>query len=253
MDVITWKGEGVRVEMEIQGISLTVEKKKIKNMYLKILPPDGKVVISAPKRMSQKAIEEFVISKSNWIQEKRKKYENRESQKELQFMTGEQILLFGKVYPLEVTNSNGNSKILFAEDKIQMQVREDSTKEQREHCLNEWYRKQLKSRIPELIEKWEPVMNVHVKEWNVKNMKTRWGTCNIAAQRIWLNLQLAKRKPECLEYVVVHEMVHLLERKHNHRFYGFMDLFLPEWRKIRAELNGINLDNEIGIRKEEEK
>lgn len=229
------------MEMKIQGISLTVEKKKIKNMYLKVLPPDGKVVISAPKRMSQKAIEEFVISKSNWIQEKRKKYENREIKKELQFLTGEQIPFFGQCYPLEVTYTNASreyNKVLFTGDKIQIQVREGSTKEQREHCLNEWYRKQLKLRIPELIEKWEPVMKVHVKEWNVKNMKTRWGTCNIAAQRIWLNLQLAKKKPECLEYVVVHEMTHLLERKHDGRFYGFMDLFLPEWRKLRAELNG---------------
>ena len=225
------------METQIVGIPLTIERKKIKNIYLKVLPPNGKVVISAPKRMSQKAIEEFVIAKRDWIQEKRKKYENKPIQEELQYKTGEQILFFGRKYPLEVVAHNGHKKMVLTEDKMQMYIKEACTKEQREQCLNEWYRKQLKARIPELIKKWEPVMKVQVKEWNVKNMKTRWGTCNIAAHRIWLNLQLAKSKPECLEYVVVHEMTHLLERNHNERFYGYMDLFLPEWRKFRKELN----------------
>jgi predicted metal-dependent hydrolase len=227
------------METEILGIPLTIEKKKIKNIYLKVLPPNGKVVVSAPKRLSQRAIEEFVITKRDWIREKRKKYENSPMQEELQYKTGEQISFLGKKYYLEVMERSGSKKIVLTEDKIQMYIKEGCTKEQREQCLNEWYRKQLKLRIPELIEKWEPVMKVQVKEWNVKNMKTRWGTCNIAAQRIWLNLQLAKSKPECLEYVVVHEMAHLLERNHNERFYGYMDLFLPEWRKIRKELNEV--------------
>lgn len=226
-----------QVEIQIEGIPVTIEKKKIKNIYLKVLSPDGKVVISAPKKMSQKAIEAFALSKGSWIKEKRKKYEGRTLPKELQYETGEQILFFGKPYPLEVKYTNGSNKITFTEEKIQMQVKENSTREQREYCLNEWYRKQLKMRIPQLIEKWEPVMNVQVREWKVKNMKTRWGTCNTGAQRIWLNLQLAKKKPECLEYVVVHEMTHLLERNHNERFWGFMDMFLPEWRTIKAELN----------------
>lgn len=225
------------METEIGGIPLTIEKKKIKNIYLKVLSPNGKVVISAPKRMSLKAIEEFVISKQDWILDKRKRYENQPIQEALQYETGEKIMFFGREYSLEVQEYGGCKKIALAEDKIQMYIKEGCTREQREQYLNEWYRKQLKLRILELIEKWEPVMKVQVKEWNVKNMKTRWGTCNIAAHRIWLNLQLAKSKPECLEYVVVHEMTHLLERNHNERFYGYMDLFLPEWRKFRKELN----------------
>lgn len=228
-----------QVEIQIEGIPITIEKKKIKNIYLKVLSPNGKVVISAPKRMSQKAIEEFAFSKSTWIKEKRKKYEGRMPQRELQYETGEQILFLGKTYPLEVKYWNGSNKVTFSEEKIQMWIKENSTREQREKCLNEWYRKQLKMRIPKLIDKWEPVMNVQVKEWNVKNMKTRWGTCNTSAQRIWLNLQLAKSKPECLEYVVVHEMTHLLEQNHNERFWGFMDSFFPDWRTIKAELNRI--------------
>lgn len=225
------------METEIAGIPLTIEKKKIKNIYLKVLPPNGKVVISAPKRMKQRAVEEFVMAKRDWILEKTKKYENRKVQEELQYKTGEQILFFGKTYPLEVFATARQKKVVLADEKIQMYIEEDSTKEQREKCLNEWYRKQLKLVIPELVRKWEPVIKVSVKEWKVKNMKTRWGTCNIVAQRIWLNLQLAKASPKCLEYVVVHEMIHLLERNHNERFYGYMDVFLPEWKKLRKQLN----------------
>lgn len=227
------------LEIKIQGIPITVEKKKIKNLYLKVVPPDGKVIISAPKRMSQKVIEDFAVSKINWIQEKRKKYEKQPKEIELQYISGENIYLWGNSYLLELRYSNVCSKVLLLEERIVIQVPMNSTPEQKERCLNEWYRVQLKERIPLLIAKWENVIGVQVQDWGVKNMKTRWGTCNTSAKRIWLNLQLAKKKPECLEYVVVHEMTHLLERNHNQRFYGFMDKFLPEWRNIKDELNSV--------------
>lgn len=227
------------IEIIIQGIPITVEKKKIKNMYLKVLPPEGKVVISAPTRMSQRIIEEFAVSKISWIQEKRKKYAEQPKKIELQYTSGEHIYVWGESYPMEIKYVNNGSKVTLAEERIVMQVPVDSTLEQRERCLNEWYRLQLKERIPLLIAKWEDIIGVQVYEWGVKNMKTRWGTCNTGAKRIWLNLQLAKKKPECLEYVVVHEMTHLLEKKHNQRFYGFMDKFLPEWRNIKDELNNV--------------
>lgn len=227
------------LEIKIQGIPITVEKKKIKNLYLKVVPPDGKVVISAPKRMSQKVIEDFAASKINWIQEKRKKYEKQPQETQLQYISGENIYLWGRSYPLELRYSNVCNKVMLFEERIVIQVPMDSTSEQRERCLNEWYRIQLKERIPLLIAKWENMIGVQVQDWGVKNMKTRWGTCNTSAKRIWLNLQLAKKKPECLEYVVVHEMTHLLERNHNQRFYGFMDKFLPEWRSIKDELNSV--------------
>lgn len=227
------------LEIKIQGIPITVEKKKIKNLYLKVVPPDGKVIISAPKRMSQKVIEDFAVSKINWIQEKRKKYEKQPKEIELQYISGENIYLWGRSCPLELRYSNVCSKVTLLEERIVIQVPMNSTPEQRERCLNEWYRIQLKERIPLLIAKWENVIGVQVQDWGVKNMKTRWGTCNTSAKRIWLNLQLAKKKPECLEYVVVHEMTHLLERNHNQRFYGFMDKFLPDWRNIKDELNSV--------------
>ena len=122
---------------------------------------------------------------------------------------------------------------------INLYVRANSTKEKREKIMLEWYREELKNLIPSYIEKWEPIMGVKVEDFGVKQMKTKWGSCNIGAKRIWINLELAKKTPRCLEYIVVHEMVHLLERKHNDIFKGYMDKFLPNWRSIKAELNGL--------------
>ena len=123
-----------------------------------------------------------------------------------------------------------------------MQVRPESTPEQREHVLNDWYREQLKSKLPEVVQKCEQVVGVHAYEWKVKNMRTKWGTCNIDRKRIWINLQLAKKTPECLAYVVTHELVHLLERNHNEQFQKYMDTFFPEWRVVKETLNQQMLD-----------
>jgi predicted metal-dependent hydrolase len=120
---------------------------------------------------------------------------------------------------------------------IDVYIHENTTREQRRKVLTEWYRRQLKQLLPALIEKWQPIIDVEVKAWGVKQMKTRWGTCNIPAQRIWLNLELIKKPLNCLEYVVVHEMVHLLERHHNARFKAYMDEFLPHWREHKFALN----------------
>lgn len=118
-----------------------------------------------------------------------------------------------------------------------LQAGQESTSAQREHLLNEWYREQMKQVIPDLLRKCENIVGVQAKEWRIKNMRTKWGTCNIQKKRIWLNLQLVKKSPECLEYIIVHELVHLLERNHNKRFYGYMDCFYPNWRKVRESLN----------------
>lgn len=123
-----------------------------------------------------------------------------------------------------------------------LQVRPESTPEQRERVLNDWYREQLKSKLPEVIQKCEQVVGVHASEWKVKNMRTKWGTCNIDRKRIWINLQLAKKTPECLAYVVTHELVHLLERNHNEQFQKYMDTFFPEWRVVKETLNQQMLD-----------
>lgn len=143
---------------------------------------------------------------------------------------------------MDVQYSNVRNEVSLTGGHLILQVRPESTPEQRERVLNDWYREQLKSKLPEVIQKCEQVVGVHASEWKVKNMRTKWGTCNIDRKRIWINLQLAKKTPECLAYVVTHELVHLLERNHNELFQKYMDAFFPEWRVVKETLNQQMLD-----------
>ena len=152
-------------------------------------------------------------------------------------MTGERFDLWGKEYELLVQESARPYQVVLSGERIVMQTGKDSTTEQREQLLNEWYRMQLQQALTAVLQKCEKLTGLSVNEWRIKNMRTRWGTCNVAKKRIWLNLQLAKKSPECLEYVVVHELVHLLERGHNARFYGYMDRFYPNWKEVRERLS----------------
>ncbi|RDU23425.1 M48 family metallopeptidase [Anaerosacchariphilus polymeriproducens] len=219
----------------VEGIPLFIEKKRIKNLYLKVKAPDGQVQISAPYLMPESEIKKFVQIKLSWIEEKQKEFQKLELPIEHQYISGETIYLWGRDYELEVISYHRNH-VKIEGDKLILRVKDSSTLKQREKVLLKWYREQMKFYIPIFIRKWENTMKVKVDDWGVKNMKTRWGTCNIRDRRIWLNLQLAKRPIQCLEYVVVHEMVHLLERKHNDKFVAYMDKFLPEWKEYKRNL-----------------
>lgn len=127
--------------------------------------------------------------------------------------------------------------IIKTKNHIDLFVRPNTSIEQRQHILNEWYCKQLKNQIPVLIDKWEKIVGVTVLDWGIKQMKTKWGTCNIEQKRIWINLELAKKPTHCLEYIVLHEMIHLLERHHNDRFLAYLDKFMPQWKLYKEELN----------------
>lgn len=228
------------MEIQVEGIPVTVEKKKIKNMYLRVLPPDGRVSVSAPRTMKNEFIQAFVLTKISWIKKQQMKLHNQLEQPQTvqrQYASGETVCLWGRNYKLEVVPSDTRRRITIVGERLIFEEPDDSTVTQSAAYFNEWYRSQLKQAIPGLISKWQTVIPVEVREWGVKNMKTRWGTCNVGAGRIWLNLQLAKKKPECLEYVVVHEMTHLLEASHNARFWGLMDRFLPDWKVRKDELN----------------
>lgn len=223
----------------IGEFQVEISRKRIKNLYLKVSPLSQKVRVSVPMHVPEKTIEHFVVSRTDWIKTQLAKKPVVQNVEVLNFVSGETHFYKGKPYQLEIVSHSGAPKVeVFRDDTIVLRVQEGISKERKDKALNEWYRASLKEEIPKLIEKWEPIMNVKVKEFGVKKMKTRWGTCNIRAQRIWLSLELAKKSPECLEYVVVHEMVHLLERLHNKRFHAFMDLFLPDWRSRKKELNG---------------
>lgn len=224
----------------IADIDIEVLQKKIKNIHLSVHPPNGRVRLAVPEKMDEEAIRIFAISKLSWIKKQRSKFLVQERQSPREFLSGESHYFLGDRYLLNLLETKGKQCVEIKNKKdIDLYVRKNSTKEKREKIMTEWYREELKKIIPGYIKKWETIMGVEVEEWGVKLMKTRWGSCNINAKRIWINLELAKKNPRCLEYIVVHEMTHLLERKHNDRFKAYMDKFLPNWRSIKAELNGL--------------
>lgn len=226
----------------ISNIEIEVQKKKIRNLHLSVMPPQGRVRISAPQNMNEDAIRMFAISKISWIRKQQEKFKNQPRQSEREYVSGESVYLWGKRYRLEVIYSNVRNDLQIKGERLILQVREASTTAQRENILNAWYREHIKKEIPSLLEKWQKIIGVAASDWGIKNMKTRWGTCNVKDKRIWLNLQLAKKHPQCLEYVVVHELVHLLEKNHTKAFIAHMDSFLPDWRTTKEELNGLILD-----------
>lgn len=224
-------------QMVIDGLEITLIRKSIKNLNLSVYPPDGRVRVSAPRRMSEAAIRQVVQARMNWIRRQQERFTSLAERTTQRYVSGDQLALWGENCTLQVIPTSGKPKVSLDSGRIDLYMPAGSDAAQRERVLEAWYRIQLKQRIPALIAHWEPVMGVKVAEWGVKRMKTKWGTCNLRAQRIWLNLELVKLPPEYLEYVVVHEMTHLLERLHSPRFKSLLDQFLPGWRSLRGGLN----------------
>ncbi len=214
-----------------------VVQKAIKNVHLTVHPPDGRVRVSAPAGIDLETIRAFVISKMPWIRKQQNRLVSQEREAPRDMINRESHYYNGKRYLLKVVERNQTPEVDLSHRIMTLFVRPGTDIEKRQVILKEWYRQQLKQSIPAIIQHYEPIMQVKVAEFGIKQMKTRWGTCNTAARRIWINLELAKKPPECLEYIVVHEMVHLLERSHNHRFVAFMDQFLPKWRAYKDELD----------------
>ena len=229
----------------VSNISVDVVRKNIKNLHLAVYPPNGRVRVAVPLRMNDDAVRLAIISRLAWIKRHQTKFAGQERQSAREFVTGESHYFQGGRYRLNVVYRNGAPKVFIRNNTtIDLFVCEGSDRSQRQRVLTEWYRRQLKEQVPSLIDKWQPVVNVSVAEWGVKQMKTRWGTCNSKAHRIWLNLELAKKPVHCLEYIIVHEMLHLLERNHSDRFKALMDRFMPLWRSYREELNQTPLAHE---------
>lgn len=216
---------------------IEIEKKRIKNMYLRVLPPDGRIHITAPLRVKDEDIERFVIAKQEWIQKRREALLHKKPLQELAYVTGDMVPVWGGLRTLVVYHTMNRNMVIADGDTIILKVKKDSTDKQREQLLNKWYLKELQQVLPSMINQWESVIGVTSSSWKIRDMKTRWGSCNIRSKNICFNLQLAKKAPKCLEYVVVHELVHLLEKSHNHIFKGYMDKFLSDWRITKKELN----------------
>lgn len=225
-------------QIEVSDFTIDVVRKSIKNMHLSVYPPTGRVRIAAPLNIGDDAIKLFAISKLSWIKRNQRNFEKQERQSPRAFAERESHWFEGKRYLLRVKEHEAPPKIeLKTKTHIDLFVRPNTSTEQRNNILNEWYRRKLKDQIPALIEKWEKIIGVGVNDWGIKQMKTKWGTCNIEEKRIWVNLELAKKPKYCLEYIVVHEMIHLLERHHNERFLAYIEKYMPKWKFYKEELN----------------
>lgn len=223
--------------MKIGSLEVEVVRKKIKNLYIRVYPPSGLVKVVCPQKLDDAAIREFVSAKTDWIERQRTKFQALPPKSPQLYVTGENCYFKGDRYLLNVIYHRAAPKVVIESEHLNLYVRYGSLDAQREEVLTSWYRRQLKTELPSLIAKWEKVIGVEVKDWGVKKMKTRWGTCNTCAQRIWLNLELIKKPQHCLEYVIVHELVHFLEPRHNERFWSYVTQFMPQWREYQRELN----------------
>ena len=222
----------------ISNIKIDVVRKDIKNIHLAVYPPTGRVRIAAPLKVNEDAIRLFAVAKLGWIKRNQKKFEGQERISQREYKQRESHYFQGRRFLLNITETEGAPKVILKSKKfIELFVRPETTVEKRHEIMTEWYRVQLKKQIPTIIEKWEAILKVKVSDWQVKQMKTKWGSCNIEKKRLWINLELAKKPEHCLEYIIVHEMVHLLERHHNERFLYYMDTYLPTWRQLKTELN----------------
>jgi hypothetical protein len=222
-----------------------VVRKGIRNLHLGVYPPHGRIRIAVPHRVSDEAVRLAVVSRLGWIKRQQLKFASQPRQSRREMVSGESHYFLGTRYRLNVVeHARPTTALVRGKSIITLQVRPGATVQQREEVLHRWYRQELKALIPPLLNRWQPVLGVQVAEWGVKRMKTRWGTCNPRARRIWLNLELAKKPEPCLEYIVVHELLHLLERHHNDRFVALMNQHLPQWRTRRQELNAAPLPHD---------
>lgn len=224
--------------IQIGELEIEVVKKDIKNIHLAVYPPKGKVRIAAPKDVNEKTIRLYAISKLGWINKNRRKFAKQDRQTNREFVDRESHYLFGRKYLLKVIESNKPQGVSIKRKTIiELSVKPGADREQRERILEDFYREELKKHITDLLDKWQTKTGIQVKHYGVKKMKTKWGTCNQDARRIWLNLELAKKPVNCIEYILVHEMVHIKERLHNDRFNALMSQFMPRWKQLKDELN----------------
>jgi predicted metal-dependent hydrolase len=231
-------------QIHLGEMAVNVVRKEIKNVHLSVYPPTGNVRIAAPSRMRLATIRVYAISKLPWIRQQQKKLREQERETPREYLDRESHYVWGKRYLLELVEHDAAPLIELKHRKLVLQVRPESSDERKRELLNEWYRARLKEAVPPLIKKWQKTMAVNANAFYVQAMKTKWGSCNPKAGTFRLNTELAKKPPQCLEYIVVHELVHLLEPTHNQRFVALMDRFMPKWQFHRDELNRLPVRHE---------
>lgn len=231
-------------QIQLGDLSVDVVRKDIKNVHLSVHPPNGRVTIAAPSRMDLDTLRVFAISKLGWIRQQQKKIRDQEREAPREFLERESHYVWGKRYLLHVSEADTPPCIQLRHKRILLQVRPGTTKEKCQALVEEWYRQQIRKAASPHVERWQKRLGVQVQRIFVQRMKTRWGSCNPSTHSIRLNTDLAKKPPECLEYIVVHELMHLLEPTHNARFQSLMDQHLPQWRSHRDTLNRLPVRHE---------
>lgn len=230
--------------LTVAGIGVDVVYKDIKNLHIGVYPPVGRVRVAAPRRLGDDQVRLALVQRLPWIKRQRERLQAAERQSQREMTTGESHYVWGARLRLIVIERAGRGHVEVDGSRLLLYVPEGSSSEDRRELLDRWYRERLREAIPRMIEKWEPKMGVTVTRWTIRRMKTKWGSCNSESGHIWLTIELTKKHPESLEYIVVHEMAHLLERGHGPRFTKLMDGFLPDWRARRDRLNGSPLVHE---------
>lgn len=232
-------------ELNVGGLRVEVLRKDIKHLHLGVYPPHGRVRVSAPLRTKEDAIRLAVVTRLPWIRKRQRALREQPRQSVREFVTGETHYYRGRAYRLVVVEAEGASSVrLRPNRRLELRVRLGASRRQREAVLTRWYRERLREQLEPMVEEWGGKVGAEASEWRIKRMRTRWGTCNEHARRVWINLELAKKPPRCLEFIVAHELVHLIERRHNERFLALMSEAMPDWRSRREMLNRAPLSHE---------
>lgn len=232
------------IQMNLGDLSLDVHFKDIKNVHLSVHPPAGRVTISAPSRMTLETIRVYAITKLGWIRRQQRKLQKQDREAPREFLNNESHFIWGKRYLLRILESERGRSVTLGHNNLGLRIPAGYTRDQKQAVLARWYRQQIRSLVPALIARWSPVIGVEVETVKVQRMKTKWGSCNHRSRSILLNTDLAKKPKECLEYVLIHEMVHLLEPTHNARFTAAMDHLMPNWRLRRDLMNELPVSHQ---------
>jgi predicted metal-dependent hydrolase len=230
--------------LTVRGIDVDVVYKDIKNLHIGVYPPMGRVRVAAPTRLDDDQVRLAVIQRLPWIKRQRKELQTADRQSQREMVTGESHYVWGNRLRLKVVERPGRPHIEVDGDRLLLYACPEDTAEQRRGLLEQWHRDQLRHALPELVSTWEERLELLVPKWSIRRMKTKWGSCNRESRHIWFNIELAKKPPGCLEYILVHEMAHYLERNHGERFTKLMDGFMPDWRRRRDQLNAAPLAEE---------
>lgn len=231
-------------QIKLGDIVVDVVRKDIKNIHLSVYPPTGRVRISAPERMQLDTIRVFAVSKLGWIKKQQQKLQEQERETPREYLERESHYVWGKRYLLKIVEFDDTPSVELKHNHMILIIRPGTNEERKQTIIEQWYREQIRQELPSLIATWERRMGVKVERFFVRRMKTKWGSCNPQRGYIRLNTDLAKKPRECLEYILVHEMVHLLEPTHNSRFAELMDQFLPKWQFYREQLNRLPVKHE---------